>query len=165
MENYNPYGEDFVIDRIVLSDVMDSIVGLVEIVVPHEIDLVDDTEQDWIDDHSDSEVEFEPEMEQMHGQELTNLRVLKWLHDLPADAKKTILTIQDVDQTSNKYISNDRWSLTYSRIQSRSARSWAIDGDVDGYFCPRSEGRTHPHQKPYDKKIKIDKRDRRTGNR
>ena len=81
--------------------------GLDEMVVPHETDLVDDTEQDRIDDHSDSEVEFEPEMEQMHEQDLTNLRVLEWLHDLSADQKETILTIQDVDQTSNKYISND----------------------------------------------------------
>ena len=81
--------------------------GLDEIVVAQEIDLVDDTEQDWIEDHSESEVEFEPEMEQMHEQELTNLRVLEWLHDFSADTLETILTIQNVDQTSNKYISND----------------------------------------------------------
>ena len=43
----------------------------------------------------------------MQKQELTNLRVLEWLHDLPADPKETILTIQDVDQTSIKYISHD----------------------------------------------------------
>ena len=72
-KKYNPYGEDFVVDRIVLSNAMDSIVGLDEIVVPKEIDLVNDTEQDWIDDHSESEVEFEHGMEQMHEQELTNL--------------------------------------------------------------------------------------------
>ena len=39
----NSYGEDFVIDRIVMSDVMDSIVCLDEIMVPQEIDLVKDT--------------------------------------------------------------------------------------------------------------------------
>ena len=55
-------------NRIVLSNAVDSIVGLEEIV---EIDMVVDTEQDWIDDLSESEVEFEPEMEQMHEQELT----------------------------------------------------------------------------------------------
>ena len=81
--------------------------GLDEIVVPHEIDLVDDAEQDWIDDHSESEVEFEPEVVQMHEQELTKLRVLEWLYDLPAVPKETILTNQNVDQTSNKYIRND----------------------------------------------------------
>ena len=84
-KKYNPYGEDFVIDRIVLCDMMDSLVGVDEVLVPQEIDLVHDTEQDWIDDCSEPEVEFEPETEQMHDQELTNLRVLEWLHDLPAD--------------------------------------------------------------------------------
>ena len=45
---------------------MDSIMGLDEIVAPQVIDLVDGTEQDRIDDHSESEVELESEMEQMH---------------------------------------------------------------------------------------------------
>ena len=46
-------------------------------------------------------------MEQTHEQELTNLRVLEWLHDLPADPKETILTIQDVDKDGIKYVSQD----------------------------------------------------------
>ena len=104
-KKYNPYGECFVIDRIVLSDMMDSLVGLDEVVVPQEIDLVIDTEQDWIDECSEQEVDFEPETEQMHDQELTNLRVLEWLQYLPADPRETILTIQGVDQNSIKYIS------------------------------------------------------------
>ena len=101
-KKYNPYGEDFVIDRIVLSDMKDSLGGLDEVVVPLEIDLVNDTDQDWIDDCSEPEMEFEPETEQMHDQKLTNLRMLEWLHDLPADPKETILTIQGVDQNSIK---------------------------------------------------------------
>ena len=105
-KKYNPYGEDFVVDRIVLSDVANSIVGLHEIVVSQEIDLTNDTDQAWIDDCSEPEEEFEPEVKQMHEQELTNLRVLEWLHDLPADPKETVLTFQDVDQTSIKYISH-----------------------------------------------------------
>ena len=103
---YNLHGEDFVIDRIVLSDMIDSLVGLDEVVVPQEIELVNEIEQDWIDDCSEPEVEFEPEMEQMDEQELTKLPVLEWLHDLPADPKETILTIQDVDQNS-KYVSHN----------------------------------------------------------
>ena len=97
----------FVIDRIVLSDMMDSLVELEEVVMPQEIDLVNDTEQDWIEDCSEPEVEFEPETEQMHEQELTNLRVLEWLRDLPIDPKERILTIQGVDQNSIEYISYD----------------------------------------------------------
>ena len=104
---YKRYGEDFVIDRIVLSDMMDSLVGLDEVAVTQEIDLVNDIVHDWIDDRCEPEVEFEPEVEQTHEQELTNLRVLEWLHDLPTDPKETILTIQDVDKGGIKYVSHD----------------------------------------------------------
>ena len=67
-KKYNPYGEDFVIDRIVLSDVMESLVGLDEVAVPREIDLVNDMDQDWIYDCSEPGVEFKPEVEQTHEQ-------------------------------------------------------------------------------------------------
>ena len=52
-------------------------------------------------------MEFEPQAEQTHEQELTNLRVLEWLHDLPTDPKETILTIQDVDKDGIKNVSHD----------------------------------------------------------
>ena len=65
-KKYNPYGVDFVVDRIVLRDVADSIEGLGEVVVSQEIDLINDTDQDWIDDCSEPEVEFKNEVEQMH---------------------------------------------------------------------------------------------------
>ena len=69
--------------------------------------MVNDKYQDWIDDCSEPEVEFEPEVEQTHEQKLTNLRVLEWLHDLPADPKETILTIQDIDNDGIKNVSHD----------------------------------------------------------
>ena len=106
-KKYNPYGEDFVVDRIVVRDVIDLLVGLDEVAMLEEIDLVNDMDQDWIDDRSEPEVEFEPEAEQTHEQEQTNLRVLECLHDLPTDPKETILTIQDVDKDGVKYISHD----------------------------------------------------------
>ena len=164
---YNAYGEDFVVDRIVLSDAMDSIVGLDELLAPQEIDLVDDTKQHCIDDHSELEVEFEPETEQKHDQELTKLRVLEWLHDLPADPKETFLTIQDVEQNSIKFISHDntywvqldhsRWSFTRSRIQYQSALPRAIDGDVDGFFV-RGVGVGLTHTENLIKKVKSVRR-------
>ena len=52
-------------------------------------------------------MEFEPEAEQMHEHEFTNLRVIDWLNDLPADPKKRMLKIQDIDQISIKYTSHD----------------------------------------------------------
>ena len=63
-------GEDFVIDRTVLSDMMDSLVELNEVALPKEIDLVNDMDRDWIDDRSELEVEFEPGAEQTHEQEI-----------------------------------------------------------------------------------------------
>ena len=86
---------------------MDSVVGLDEIRVSHDIDLVHDTKTNWIDNRSEPEMEFEPEVEQMHEQELTNMRVLEWLHDLPADPEETIRTTQDVNQSSSKYITHN----------------------------------------------------------
>ena len=99
---YKQYGEDFVVVRIVMDDVTDSIVVFDEIMIQHDIDLVDDTEADRIDNRS------EPEMLRRNNEhELTNLRVLQWFHDLTADLKETILTSQDVYQTSINYISHD----------------------------------------------------------
>ena len=163
-KKYNPYGKDFNTDRIGLSDMMDSLVGLDEVMVRQEIDLVNDTEQDWIDDCSEPKVEFKPETELMHEQELTNLRVLEWLHDLPADPEETILTIRVVGQNSIEYISHDKteskWVLpdgllhVPEPIQPLSHRFWVIDRDVDGFFCPGSWGRFHPHRKSDDQNIK-----------
>ena len=45
-KKYNPYGEDFVIDGIVLKNLVESLVGLDEVAVPMEIDLVNDMNQD-----------------------------------------------------------------------------------------------------------------------
>ena len=73
----NPFGENFVVDNIVLSDLAVTIVGLEEKVVSQEIDMINDTDQDWIDDRSDLEVKFKPEVEQMHEKELKNLRKLE----------------------------------------------------------------------------------------
>ena len=39
-KKYNPYGEDFVVQRLVVSDMMDSLVGLDQVAVLEEIDLV-----------------------------------------------------------------------------------------------------------------------------
>ena len=66
-KKYNPYGEDFVKDRIVLSDMMESLVGLDEVALPRDIGVINDMDQDWIDDRSEPEVEFEPEVDQTHA--------------------------------------------------------------------------------------------------
>ena len=115
-----------------------------EIVVSQEIDLINGIDQDWIDDPSVQEVEFEPEVEQMHEKELSNLRVLDWLR-----------TIQDIDQTSINYISYDNtesnWVAPDGPLQVPASnldllKSGRSTGTSMGYFCPGSGGRTHAHR-------------------
>ena len=51
--------------------------GLEEISVSQDIDIVDDRDEDWIDDRSKPKVEFDDEQQQSYAQDLTNLRVLE----------------------------------------------------------------------------------------
>ena len=58
-KKYNPYGDDFVVDRIDLKKIVEEIVGLEEITVSQDIDIVDDHDEEWVDDRSKPEVEFD----------------------------------------------------------------------------------------------------------
>ena len=114
-----------------------------------DIDIVDDHDDEWVDDRSKPEVEFDDEQQQSYEQDLTNLRVLEWLNEMTSDPKETSVTIQDVDRESIKYMKTERddpsRATTHSGFQSQFDTRYAIDGDVDGYFCPGSGGRTYPH--------------------
>ena len=59
---------------------MESLVGLDDLILSHDIDFVDDKQTDWIEDQGEPERLFEQDIEQMHDHELTNLMVLEWLH-------------------------------------------------------------------------------------
>ena len=116
-----------------------------------DTDIVDDQNEEWIDDRSKAEVEFDNEQQRSYEHDLTKLRALKWLNELTSDPKEASVTIQDVDRDSMKYIKIERdytsWgcpgrAITHSCIQPRFNIRYAIDGDLDGYFCPGSGGRT-----------------------
>ena len=79
-KKYNPYGDDFVVDRIDLKKIVEEVVGLEEITVSQDIDIVDDHDDEWVDDQSKPEVEFDDEQQQSYEQDLTSLRVLEWLN-------------------------------------------------------------------------------------
>ena len=51
-KKYNPYGDDFVVDRIDLKKIVEEVVGLEEITVSQDIDIVDDHDDEWVDDWS-----------------------------------------------------------------------------------------------------------------
>ena len=74
---YNTYSDDFVVDKIDLKNIGEEVVGLEEITVSQDVDIVDDHDDEWIDDQSKPEVEFDEEQQQSYQQGLTNLRVLE----------------------------------------------------------------------------------------
>ena len=106
-KKYNPYGDDFVVDRIDLKKIVEEVVGL-GIYVSQHIGIVDDHDEEWIDYRSKPDVEFDDEQQQSYEQDLTNLRVLEWLNEMTSDPMETSVTIQDVDRESMKYIKTDR---------------------------------------------------------
>ena len=107
-KKYNPYGDDFVVDRIDLKKIVEEMVGLEGIKVSQDIDIVDDHHQKWIEDRSKPEVEFDEEQLESYEEDLTNLRILEWLNEMTSDPKGTSITIQDVDRESMKYIKTER---------------------------------------------------------
>ena len=119
-KKYNPYGDDFVVDRIDLKKIVEEAVGLEEISVSQIIDIVDDHDDEWVDDWSKPEVEFNDEQQQSCEQDSTNLRVLEWLNETTLDPEETSVTIQDVDRESMKYIKTERddpsWAAQEGRL-------------------------------------------------
>ena len=107
-KKYNPYGEDFVVDRIDLKKIVEEVVGLEGITVSQDIDIIKDHDQEWIEDRSKHEVEFDDEQLESYEKDITNLRVLEWLNEMTSDPKETSVTIQDVDRESKKYIKAER---------------------------------------------------------
>ena len=67
-KKYISYGDDFVVDRIDLKKIGEEVVGLEEITVSQDIDIVDDHDDEWVDDRSKSEVEFDAEQQQSYEQ-------------------------------------------------------------------------------------------------
>ena len=107
-------------DGIDLKKIVEEVVGLEEITVSQDIDIVDDHDDEWVDDWSKPEVEFDDEQQQSCEQDLTNLRVLEWLNETTSDPEETSVTIQDVDRESMKYIKTERddpsWAAQEGRL-------------------------------------------------
>ena len=95
-------------DRIDLKKIVEEVAGLEEITLSKDIDIVDDHDEEWVDDRSKPEVEFDDEQQQSYEQDLTNLRDLEWLNEMMSNPMETSVTIQDVDRESMKYIKTER---------------------------------------------------------
>ena len=118
-KKYNPYGDDFVVDRIDLKKIVEEVVGLEDITVSQDIDIVDDHDEEWIEDRSKPEVEFDDEQQQPFEQELTDLRVLEWLNEMTSDPKETSVPIQDVDRESMQYRKTEREDPSWAAQEGR----------------------------------------------
>ena len=62
-------------DRVGLKKIGEEVVGLEEITLSQDIDIVDDHDDEWVDDRSKPELEFDDEQQQSYEQDLTNLRI------------------------------------------------------------------------------------------
>ena len=136
-KKYNPYGDDFVVDRIDLKKIVEEVVGLEEITVSQDIDIGDDHDDEWVDDRSKPEVEFDDEQEQSCEQDLTILRVLEWLNEMTSDPEGTSVTIQDVDRESMKYIKTERDDLSWA---AQEGQQLIPASNLDLIPCMRSTG-------------------------
>ena len=144
-KKYNPYGDDFVVDKIDLKKVREKVVGLEDITVSLDIDIVDDHDKEWIEDRSKPEVEFDNEQQQSSEQELTILRVLEWLNEMTSYPKETSVTIQDVDRESMKYRKTERenhsWAAQEGRLLIPSSNLRVMrwrNGALQGVTCKRA---------------------------
>ena len=163
-KKYNPYGDDFVVNRIDLKKIGEEVVGLEKLTVSQDIDIADDHQDEWVNDRSKPEVEFDEEQQQSYEQDLTNLRTLEWLNEMTSDSKETSVTIQDVDRESIKYMKTEQEDPSWAAQEGRlllpafnldlisGMRSMGTSMDI---FCPGSGvGLTHTENLII-KKLKI----------
>ena len=114
---------------------------------------VDDHDDEWVEDRSKPEVEFDDEQQQSYEQDLTNLRVLEWLNEMTSDPKETTITIQDVDRESIKYMKTERedpsWAAQEGRLLIPASNVDLIPGmpttGTSMDLLAGSGGRTYPH--------------------
>ena len=72
-KKYNHYCDDFLVDRMDLKKIVEEMFGLESITVSQDKDIVDDHDQEWIEDRSKPEVDFDEEQSESYGDDLTNL--------------------------------------------------------------------------------------------
>ena len=138
-------------DRIDLKKIGEEVVGLEEITVSQDIEIIDDHDEVWVDDRSKPEVEFDDEQQQSYEQNLTNLRVLELFrndvgpkgdqcHDSRCRSWKHEI---HENRTRGSLLGCPGRATTHSGFQARLDIWYATDGDVDGFFSSGSGGRTH----------------------
>ena len=98
---------------------MEEVEGLEDVTVSQDIGIVDDHVEEWIEDRSKPEVEFDDKQQQSYEQELTNMRVLEWLNEMTSDPKETSVTIQNVVRESMKYRKTEQEDPSWAAQEGR----------------------------------------------
>ena len=98
---------------------MEEVEGLEDVTVSQDIGIVDDHVEEWIEDRSKPEVEFDDKQQQSYEQELTNMRVLEWLNEMTSEPKETSVTIQNVVRESMKYRKTEQEDPSWAAQEGR----------------------------------------------
>ena len=80
--------------RIDLKKIVEELVALEDLTVSQDIDILDDQDEEWIDDRSKPEIEFDDEQHQSYEQKLTNLCVLEWLNERHRTPRRPVSRIR-----------------------------------------------------------------------
>ena len=118
---------------------MEEVVGLEGVTVSQDIDIVDDHDQEWIEDRSKPEIEFNDEQQESYEKDLTNLRVLEWLNEITSDPNKTSVTIQDVDRESMKYMKTERYDPSWAAQERQLLTKLRDQGNLPEKFLPKKD--------------------------
>ena len=156
-------------DSIDVKKIVEEVVRLEEITVSQDVDINDDHDEEWVDDRSKPEVEFDDEQQQAYEQDLTNMRVLECLNEMTSDPKETSVTIQDVDRGSMKYVKTEKgdpsWAAQEGPLLIPASNLDLISGmqstgtSMDNFVRGVGVGLTHTENLLI-KKIRNSKRDR-----
>ena len=118
-----------------MKKIVEELVGVEEITVSQDIDIVKDCNEEWIDDRSKPAVDFDDEQQQSCEQDLTNLRILECLKEILSDPEKTSATIQDVDRESMKTKKNERddssWAAQEEQLLIPASNFGLLSGDEE----------------------------------
>ena len=79
---YNRYVDDFLIDKIQTDEIGEELVNLDELVADEDWQIINDSENSLHENYSVPEREVDLEQSEIERREKTNLRTLKWMHNL-----------------------------------------------------------------------------------
>ena len=100
---YNRYGDVFLIDKIQPDEISEELMNVAQLVADEEWQIINDSEHSLQEDYSIPQREVDLEQSEKERRENTNLRVLKWMHNLETDEREA-QNIQQIDVSAMKHV-------------------------------------------------------------